>query len=295
MTAAMIAAALGVAHRSGVWWRCRCPVHHSRSSTLALRDGDRRIIVKCWAGCDSRNVLAELRRRGLIVGGSQHLRTDISPAPLDRDDAVSRMAHARRIWESAREALRSPVVSYLVGRGITLNPPSSLRYMPALRRSDGDSGPAMVARIDSLDGELIGIARVWLCRDETGTWHRRDRAMLGRASGGAVRLAPAAETLLIAEGIETALSGIEATGLPAWAALSTSGLLALALPPIVRRIVILADHDVSGAGERAARAAAARWLAEGRLVRLAMPPEPGSDFNDVLVGCIPLEMCDVST
>jgi hypothetical protein len=29
---------------------------------------------------------------------------------------------------------------------------------------------------------------------------------------------------------------------------------------------------------------AERWLAEGRRVRLAMPPEPGSDFNDVLVG-----------
>jgi len=82
--------------------------------------------------------------------------------------------------------------------------------------------------------------------------------------------------------------------MPAWAALSTSGLVALALPPIVRRVVILADHDANGAGERAARAAAARWLAEGRLVRLALPPEPGSDFNDVLVGRAPWEMCDVS-
>lgn len=95
----------------------------------------------------------------------------------------------------------------------------------------------MVARIDSLDGELIGIARVWLCHDETGKWRRRNRAMLGRAAGGAVKLAPAAETLLIAEGVETGLSGIEATGLPAWAALSTFGLVALALPPIVRRVV----------------------------------------------------------
>ena len=35
-TAATIAAALGGFYRSGAWWRCRCPVHHSRGATLAL-------------------------------------------------------------------------------------------------------------------------------------------------------------------------------------------------------------------------------------------------------------------
>ena len=71
--------------------------------------------------------------------------------------------------------------------------------------------------------------------------------------------------------------------LPAWAALSTSGLVALASPPVVRTVIILADHDANGAGERAARAAAAHWLAEGRRVRIAMPPAAGTDFNDVLI------------
>jgi hypothetical protein len=108
--------------------------------------------------------------------------------------------------------------------------------------------------------------------------------MLGRAAGGAVRLVPAAETLLIGEGIETCLAAIQATAEPAWAALSTSGLVALALPPIVRTVVTLADHDANRAGERAARAAAARWLAEGRVVKIAMPPEPGTDMADVLAG-----------
>lgn len=261
---------------------------------MALRDGDRGIIIKCWADCDRRDVLAELRRRGLVVGGDSRFHAAVSRIHVDRDDPARRVAHARRIWDAATDALQSPVVPYHAERGITINPPASLRFSPALRRSDGANDPAMVARIDSLDGELIGIARVWLYRDDTGTWRRRDRAMLGRAAGGAVRLAPAADTLLIAEGIETALSGIEATGVPAWAALSASSLVALPLPPIVRRVVILADHDVSGVGERAARAAAQRWLAEGRLVKIAIPPEPGSDFNDVLICRAPLEMCDVS-
>jgi len=74
-----------------------------------------------------------------------------------------------------------------------------------------------------------------------------------------------------------------ATNLPGWSALSTSGLVGLILPPIVQHVVILADHDVSGAGELAARTAGVRWVAEGRRVQLAMPPERGSDFNDVLL------------
>ena len=93
-----------------------------------------------------------------------------------------------------------------------------------------------------------------------------------------------ADMLMIGEGIETCLAAMQATGQPTWAALSTSGITTLMLPPTVRTIIILADHDRSGAGERAARTAAARWLAEGRRVKLAMPPEPGSDFNDVLLG-----------
>jgi phage/plasmid primase-like uncharacterized protein len=142
----------------------------------------------------------------------------------------------------------------------------------------------MVARIDSIDGDLIGVSRIWLRRDTAGIWRRRERAMLGRAAGGAVRLAPATETLLIGEGVETCLAAMQATAMPAWAALSTSGMTGLVLPPIVRRVIILADHDVNGAGEWAARTAAVRWLAEGRRVRIAMPPEPGTDFNDVLLG-----------
>jgi hypothetical protein len=60
VTAAEIAAALGGARRSGGWWRCCCPVHQSRGATLALRDGVRGVIVKCFAGCDPRDELAAL-------------------------------------------------------------------------------------------------------------------------------------------------------------------------------------------------------------------------------------------
>jgi hypothetical protein len=280
-----IAAALGGAVRSGNWWRAVCPVHGSRtgtSPTLALRDGERGIIVHCHAGCDARDVLAALRARGLLHGHTGFYGAEA--ATSHADDAARRIVFARRIWEAATDPSGSPVVRYLYGRGITIPVPRSLRWAPALKRPDGGSGPAMVARIDNVDGELIGVHRTWLHRDAVGIWRREDRAMLGRAAGGAVRLAPAADTLLVAEGIETALAGLTAAALPAWAALSTGGLVALELPAIVRHIIILADNDRSGAGERAARTAARRWVAEGRDVRLAIPPLPGTDMADVLAG-----------
>jgi putative DNA primase/helicase len=284
--AAEVAKVLGSAHRCGLWWRCHCPAHQSRGASLALRDGERGLIVKCFAGCDPRDILAELRRRGLI-GDAAHDRHRPLPAttrPDERGNTGHRIAIAQRIWDAAQDARGTHVVPYFAGRLITIPPPPVLRYAPALRRQDGSYGPAMVARIDDLDGGLIGVHRTWLARDQVGAWRRRDRASLGPIGGGAVRLTPAAETLMIGEGIETCLSAMQATGMPAWAGLSTSGMVALILPPIVRTVIILADHDRNGAGERAARTAAQRWLDEGRRVRIALPPEPDMDMADVLAG-----------
>jgi putative DNA primase/helicase len=287
MIAAKIATSLGGAHPSGAWWRCRCPVHGSRGATLALRDGDRGLIVKCFGGCDRRDVLTELYRRRLISETVPRLpeflrSTTRARAPIIDDG--DRIASASHIWNCAREARKTPVAAYLAARGITMPVPPSLRWAPSLRRRDGSRGPAMVARIDSVDGEVIGISRTWLDRNPDGGWRRRDRAMLGRAAGGAIRLVSATDNLLIGEGIETCLAAITATAQPAWAALSTSGMMTLALPPTVRHIVILADNDRSGAGQRAAYAAAQRWRAEQRRVRIAMPPIAGTDFADVLLG-----------
>jgi putative DNA primase/helicase len=70
--------------------------------------------------------------------------------------------------------------------------------------------------------------------------------------------------------------------MPAWATLSAGGIKNLVLPSEVTHVVICADHDANGTGQRAAYSAARLFLTKGRCVRVAMPPRPGSDFNDVL-------------
>ena len=109
----------------------------------------------------------------------------------------------------------------------------------------------------------------------------KPKMMLGSVNGGAVRLAYAGPKMVVAEGIETALTVMEATGLPTWAALSASYFVGLLLPalPLAAEVVIAADHD--DAGILAAEKAAALWTSQGRKVSIALPPIPGTDFNDM--------------
>jgi putative DNA primase/helicase len=93
-----------------------------------------------------------------------------------------------------------------------------------------------------------------------------------------VRLAPTGETLALAEGIETALSVLQATAIPIWATLGTANLSRVELPGCVREIIICIDADP--AGEKAAVMSAASFLHEGRRVRIARP-HGGKDFNEM--------------
>ena len=139
----------------------------------------------------------------------------------------------------------------------------------------------MMALVQDVDGLPIAIHRTYLTAEGAKAGVDPVRASLGPLGGGAVRLDPAGPVLVVAEGIETAASAGLLLGLPAWAATSAGNLARdLLLPPEVRDVVIAADPDPPG--EAAAAVAAARWIAEGRRVRVATPDVPGRDFNDLL-------------
>jgi putative DNA primase/helicase len=306
MTAAEIADALGGTSRSNGWWRCRCPIHASSGPTLALRDGERGLIVKCWAGCHPRDVLVELRRRDLLNANAGDTAKPPDPAAERRrheSEAVHRQQRitlARDMWRSAIPASGTVVERYLRSRGIEIPVPPSIRFIGmhtsyGRHGPSGDRRPVMVAAVEHVDYGPVGVSRTFLAIDGScKATLDPPRLFTGPVAGGAVRLAPATETLLVGEGIETCLAAMQATAMPAWAALSTSGLIALVLPSIVRNIVILTDNDANGAGKRAAYTAADRWLAEDRRVRIAMPPQPGTDFADVLLGRLRSKVRDVA-
>ena len=69
---------------------------------------------------------------------------------------------------------------------------------------------------------------------------------------------------MVTEGIENALSVMQAMGGSAWAALSESGVRALVLPAEVRGVVICADGDAVGESYRGASVRGQRAPKHGR-------------------------------
>src|SRR5262249_27162812 len=89
------------------------------------------------------------------------------------------------------------------------------------------------------------------------------------------------EKLIVAEGIETALSASAITGLPAVAAMNAANMKVVNLPNC-REIIIAADNDANGVSQEAADELAQRLAAQGRTVRIALPQKADTDWNDVL-------------
>jgi hypothetical protein len=196
------------------------------------------------------------------------------PPPMDSTNEI------RRIIREVRPATNSIVECYLRSRGIRLLPPL-LQYHPALRHTDTKTEwPGMVVERQNAAGDVMALHRTFLTVDGRKAPVEPVRKDLGESKGTAIRLSPIAEELLIGEGIETVLSGMQLTGKPGWAAGSAVMLRLLVLPPQVRRVTILVDGDDEG--EHASQAAAARWFYEDREVKLARAGRD-KDFNDLLL------------
>ena len=86
--------------------------------------------------------------------------------------------------------------------------------------------------------------------------------------------------LAVAEGIETALSVQQITGLPAVSALSAAGMRSFRWPPQVRRLWIAADNDETGL--QAAKVLLKRALSAGLDAEIKVPAGGKNDFNDLL-------------
>lgn len=275
----VIAKSLG-GFRSASGWMVRCLAHADSTPSLAICVApDGKLLVHCHAGCSQTAVISSLQSAGLWPSRQRaSLSAPAAPpkAPLDRSSA------AIAKWQRALCADDSPVVTFLQSRSINLPPPARLRFAPALKHPSGNYMPAMVALVTGgLLDEPMGVLRTFLSPDGSSkTETLPARLMLGPCAGGAVRLSLATDMVMVGEGIETCLAAMQATGLPAWAALSTSGLRSLLLPTSIRKVTILADGDPPG--RAAAVATADRWVREGRQVRIANAPD-GRDFNDILM------------
>jgi putative DNA primase/helicase len=130
-----------------------------------------------------------------------------------------------------------------------------------------------------------GVHRTWLKRDGSGKAEiDKPKMALSSWAGGAIKLSPPARVLGIAEGIETAPSAWQLTGIPCWSAMASTNLAAVGLPDGVREVHCFVDRDENEAGLAQAWIAVGRWMGEGREWKLHLPSEPHNDYNDLLMG-----------
>ncbi|MBB6122917.1 DUF7146 domain-containing protein [Sphingobium subterraneum] len=261
---------------------CHCPAHDDRTPSLSVRVGEKALLFKCFAGCDTHDVIRAIRRldRNIPLSGPA-----ASPSPASQNALSPAWLRQRALdlWDSASPLAGTPAEHYLRRRSIILSP-SALRFhrwTPLGRRKRAVFRPAMLAALHERE-RLVALQRTFFDPDEPR--RARDlgnpRRMLGRPGQGAVVLAPATDTLGLAEGIETALSAILLLDIPVWATLGNERLAHIAIPDTVTRLILLPDNDRGG--RMGAAKAAEAYAMPGRTIETLWPPQGFNDWNNVM-------------
>lgn len=204
-------------------------------------------------------------------------------------DTEKRRRRLNELWAEAKSP--EVVTNYLISRGIKpdiIQDVQDLRGHECLPFFDGKKKvgeyPAMLALIRNNKGEPVSIHRTYIPPEHT---YEKDRKKimppLQKIVGGAVRLAEPGHALAFAEGIETALSMCQVSGVPCWATISAHGMENIeSIPRHVKKILVCADHDDSFVGQRAAFTMASTAKRKWKIqVEVWMPSEAASDMNDV--------------
>lgn len=223
------------------------------------------------------------------------------PATVDQEDDRRRRAALRLFLEARPSIAGTPADLYLAGRGIAIaalgRQPRSLRFHPACWNTERRGPlPALIAAISGATGHHVATHRTWLA-EFPGGWGKarlaEPKMSLGVFAGGSIRLwrgasrkplrdASPDEVVVIAEGIETALSiAIACPELRVLAAVSLGNMGSVWLPPQVTRIILCADNDLKPKAQRAFQRVVERHLDAHRDVRVARAAV-GKDFNDTL-------------
>jgi hypothetical protein len=255
-----------------------------RSVSLLLQHG--RVVAHSFAGDDWRDILDELRARGLV-----YARNRVAGAGADGAPAVlslrERRAAAARLWEDAREVRGTLAERHARARAVRRGLSDDLRFHPcvpsAVYMDGGVRRPALLAAIREPAGALVGVEVAYLAPDGAAARLAVPRKTVGsRPPGSAVRLDPVGPTLLVGEGVFTCLSASEALGLPAWALLAVGNLRAWTPPVGVQRVVIAADRGAPG--ESGATVLARRLGSRGVRAEVRTPPAGFADWNDAARG-----------
>lgn len=240
----------------------------------------------CGAG-DGFILLERVRGVGLSKATEMvrdYLKIPAQPRSQPKEDPTKAM---RALWERARKPVEDgPVQRYLYNRLGPHEPPLSIREaMSVFDPETKQSFPAMIAKIASPENRAVNLHITYLTLDgQKAATPKPKRVMAGKLpEGSAIRLAPAAEVMGIAEGIETAMAASIMFDMPVWAAVSGVGLSKWTPPAIAKFVVVFGDCDQNFAGQAKTYALGHRLKTVfNREVVIKIPEGNDTDWNDEL-------------
>lgn len=300
--------------RAGVELVGLCPFHQEKTPSFSVNDqkglftchgcGEGGDAISWLQKTESLEMREAIRRLGIIAGEMEQdmprerrgVYSQKVEAPANAGSAIQNLL---TLWRAgAKLRPESPAWFYLRGRGIELGGIDmgriggvrleSFRFHPSVMHIETKQRmPALITQIVNSSGEMIGLHRTFLAARD-GKWVKAPvtpaKKMMGHHRGGFAQLTEFSPRLCLAEGIETALSVMQATRMPCWAALSLGNMETVELPLGVKQLVLCVDNDMKDdvAAEKSIQRAAWKHASWGYEVRIARPRK-GYDFNDMLM------------
>jgi len=207
------------------------------------------------------------------------LGTDIEQVFKPRVDTEKRRRDMNAVWRNATDETIVP--EWLKYRGIEgwNRGYADLRGHPSMfMAASSDRHRAMLALVRNKDGAPIAIHRTYIDAKQ-----RKVMPPIETIKGAGIRLGEylvERKTVVIGEGIETVLSGMDYFLQPGIATISAAGMEEIIVPEHYENIIILADNDLSFTGQKAAFTLARRLDNKKKTVRVVMPSKVDTDFND---------------
>ena len=270
--------------KSGHEFKACCPFHNDRTPSLTLYSttaGWRWQCFGCGLGGDVIDWLSALHRlpvsdaARMLAGGNVPSVHVAAPPPADK---AHKGDQARKVWANAHAIAGTPAETYLRRRNIDIGLPDCLRF--ARLRFAGEVRPMLIAAVAGPDNTVQAIHRIVLKDDgsKADLDGGKVKFSLGPVMGGAIRLTPAANGMLLCVGVEDGLTLLQQQGQAVWAVTGDVALPTVQLPAGVRSVVVAHDNDASG--KSAGKKTADRLAGEGRSVRLIAPLPTFKDFNE---------------
>lgn len=269
-----ILGALGLSEKQLSGKRVECPICRNgpKSDSFRFDDKDGRGTFFCNHCGAGDGVSLVMKARGVdFLGAVELIRPLVGNAKViapkaARDTAPEAREEMAALWKQAKPLDGHCAGSrYLRSRGVDMAVwPASLRLVDELPLVEEGSSvrrllPAILAKFVAPDGKRAILHRTWLPDVwKPGVKVARKMWRGSVPDGGAVRLGEAAETMGVAEGLETALSAALIHEIPVWSCVGYVELVKFVPPPECKHLVIFGDNDASFTGQMAAYSLARR-------------------------------------